>query len=135
MTITTGDKLPDATLLQMGADGPETVNLAEKLNGRHEEHYGKNSLKVADSLSMIASLLLQTGESKKGIEKIERSIKVLESFKHKVDVDTRIQSAKAILTRFQQKQFIRTENQRFSEKDFLLEKLRASRIIYRKNRK
>lgn len=34
MTITTGDKLPDATLLRMGSDGPEEVALSDKLNGR-----------------------------------------------------------------------------------------------------
>ncbi|WP_294610958.1 peroxiredoxin [Roseovarius sp.] len=34
MTISKGDKLPDATLLQLGADGPESVSLAERLAGR-----------------------------------------------------------------------------------------------------
>jgi cytochrome c peroxidase len=34
MTISTGDTLPDATLLQMGADGPEPVPMADKLKGR-----------------------------------------------------------------------------------------------------
>lgn len=34
MTISKGDTLPDATLLQMGADGPEEVKLADKTNGR-----------------------------------------------------------------------------------------------------
>lgn len=34
MTISTGDKLPDATLVTMGAEGPETVSLAEKTKGR-----------------------------------------------------------------------------------------------------
>ncbi len=34
MSISTGDKLPDATLLRMGADGPEQVELADKLAGR-----------------------------------------------------------------------------------------------------
>ena len=34
MTISTGDKLPDATLLQMGPDGPEPVQLSDRLNGR-----------------------------------------------------------------------------------------------------
>lgn len=34
MTISTGDKLPDATLLQMGADGPEQVALSDKVTGR-----------------------------------------------------------------------------------------------------
>ncbi|MFD1509213.1 peroxiredoxin [Lacimonas salitolerans] len=34
MTISTGDKLPDATLTQMGADGPQQVQLADKLAGR-----------------------------------------------------------------------------------------------------
>ncbi len=34
MTISKGDKLPDATLLQMGADGPEEVALSDKTAGR-----------------------------------------------------------------------------------------------------
>jgi len=34
MTISKGDTLPDATLLQMGADGPEEVKLADKTKGR-----------------------------------------------------------------------------------------------------
>ena len=34
MTITVGQRLPDASLIQMGPDGPETVELAEKLAGR-----------------------------------------------------------------------------------------------------
>ncbi len=34
MTISTGEKLPEATLVQMGADGPEPVALADKTKGR-----------------------------------------------------------------------------------------------------
>lgn len=34
MTITTGDKLPDATLLQMGDASPEAVELASLLQGK-----------------------------------------------------------------------------------------------------
>jgi len=34
MTLSTGDKLPEASLLQLGADGPEAVSLSEKTNGR-----------------------------------------------------------------------------------------------------
>lgn len=34
MTISKGDILPDATLLQMGANGPEEVALADKTKGR-----------------------------------------------------------------------------------------------------
>lgn len=34
MTISTGDKLPDATLTMMGDDGPQQVQLADKLAGR-----------------------------------------------------------------------------------------------------
>ena len=34
MTLTTGDKLPDATLTHMGPDGPEQVKLSDKLSGR-----------------------------------------------------------------------------------------------------
>ena len=34
MAISTGEKLPDATLVRIGAEGPETVTLSEKLKGR-----------------------------------------------------------------------------------------------------
>ena len=34
MTITTGDTLPDATLIRMGDAGPEEISLQDKLKGR-----------------------------------------------------------------------------------------------------
>lgn len=34
MTLSVGDTLPDATLVQLGADGPEGVSMAEKVKGR-----------------------------------------------------------------------------------------------------
>jgi cytochrome c peroxidase len=34
MTISVGDALPDATLIQLGADGPEEVSLSGKIKGR-----------------------------------------------------------------------------------------------------
>lgn len=34
MAISTGDSLPDATLIHMGDEGPEEVSLASRLNGR-----------------------------------------------------------------------------------------------------
>ncbi|OAN78552.1 thiol peroxidase [Sulfitobacter sp. EhC04] len=34
MTISTGDTLPDATLVQMGAEGPAPVKMADKVAGR-----------------------------------------------------------------------------------------------------
>lgn len=34
MTISQGDKLPDAKLLKIGEKGPETVNLSDKTQGR-----------------------------------------------------------------------------------------------------
>lgn len=34
MSIQVGDTLPDATLMMMGADGPASVELSEKLKGR-----------------------------------------------------------------------------------------------------
>ncbi len=40
MTISTGDKLPEATLLQMGADGPEEVALGGLLKGRKVVMFG-----------------------------------------------------------------------------------------------
>jgi len=40
MTVTTGQTLPDATLAQMGANGPEPVQIAEKVNGRRVVIFG-----------------------------------------------------------------------------------------------
>lgn len=40
MTMTTGTRLPDATLCKMGADGPETVQLADLLKGRKVVIFG-----------------------------------------------------------------------------------------------
>lgn len=40
MTISVGAALPDATLLQMGADGPEGVSLAAKMKGRKVVLFG-----------------------------------------------------------------------------------------------
>jgi peroxiredoxin len=34
MSLAVGERLPDATLTVMGADGPETVQLADRLKGR-----------------------------------------------------------------------------------------------------
>ncbi len=34
MSISTGDTLPDATLLRLGADGPESVQLSDRLKNR-----------------------------------------------------------------------------------------------------
>ena len=34
MTLSTGDKLPEATLLRPGKDGPEEVSLSDKTSGR-----------------------------------------------------------------------------------------------------
>jgi cytochrome c peroxidase len=34
MTISQGDTLPNATLVQLGAEGPEAVQIADKLKGR-----------------------------------------------------------------------------------------------------
>lgn len=40
MTISVGQSLPDANLLQMGEDGPETVALSSKLKGRKVVLFG-----------------------------------------------------------------------------------------------
>ena len=40
MTISVGSHLPDAKLLQMGANGPETVELSAKLKGRKVVIFG-----------------------------------------------------------------------------------------------
>ncbi len=40
MTITTGDSLPDATVLTMGSDGPGSVSIADKVKGRKVVIFG-----------------------------------------------------------------------------------------------
>ncbi|HEV8034561.1 peroxiredoxin [Yoonia sp.] len=40
MTIKTGDTLPDATLLVMGDEGPQQVQLSDKVNGRKVVIFG-----------------------------------------------------------------------------------------------
>ena len=40
MTIKTGETLPNATLLQMGEDGPQKVMMADKLKGRKVVVFG-----------------------------------------------------------------------------------------------
>ncbi len=40
MTISVGDKLPDAKLLRMGNERPEAVNLADRLEGRKVVLFG-----------------------------------------------------------------------------------------------
>ncbi len=40
MTITAGDLLPDATVLVMGEDGPEKVQIADKVKGRKVVIFG-----------------------------------------------------------------------------------------------
>lgn len=40
MTISVGDTLPDAMLLQMGEEGPEQVKLSDKLKGRKVVLFG-----------------------------------------------------------------------------------------------
>lgn len=40
MSISTGDKLPEATLYRMGENGPESVALADVLNGRKVVLFG-----------------------------------------------------------------------------------------------
>jgi cytochrome c peroxidase len=40
MSISVGDRLPDATLLRIGENGPETVQLADRLKGRNVAIFG-----------------------------------------------------------------------------------------------
>lgn len=40
MTISTGDQLPDATLIEMGTEGPAPVSMAEKTKGRKVVIFG-----------------------------------------------------------------------------------------------
>lgn len=72
MTISVGDKLPEATLLQMGAKGPEAVALAAKLTGRNVVIFGLPGAYTGTCTSAHVPSFIRTkaGFDAKGVDEI-----------------------------------------------------------------
>jgi peroxiredoxin len=72
MTIATGDRLPNATLLQIGADGPEGVQLADKLTGRKVVIFGLPGAYTGTcSTAHVPSFMRVIGDLKaKGVDEV-----------------------------------------------------------------
>lgn len=72
MTITTGDTLPDATLLFMGADGPASVTMAEKVKGRKVVIFGLPGAYTGVCTTAHVPSFMRTAEAfkAKGVDEI-----------------------------------------------------------------
>ncbi len=72
MTITIGDKLPEATLLHMGANGAEAVKLSDKLKGRKVVIFGLPGAYTGTcSTAHVPSFIRTAGKfAEKGVDEI-----------------------------------------------------------------
>lgn len=72
MTISKGSKLPDANLLKMGADGPDSVALSAKLKGRKVVLFGlPGAYTGLCSTAHVPSFIRAAGKFKgKGVDEI-----------------------------------------------------------------
>ena len=72
MTIETGAKLPEATLLRMGDAGPEAVRLADTLKGRKVEIFGLPGAYTGTcSTAHVPSFIRTAGKfADKGVDEI-----------------------------------------------------------------
>jgi peroxiredoxin len=72
MPISQGDKLPDATLLRMGDNGPESVSLGEKLRGRSVILFGLPGAYTSTCTSAHVPSFIRTREkfAAKGVDEI-----------------------------------------------------------------
>jgi peroxiredoxin len=72
MTIAIGTKLPDATLLQMGANGAEGVKLADRLKGRKVVIFGLPGAYTGTcSTAHVPSFIRTSGAfAEKGVDEI-----------------------------------------------------------------
>lgn len=72
MTISTGTKLPDATLLFMGDDGPASVQLCEKLAGRKVVVFGLPGAYTGTCTTSHVPSFMRTkdGFAAKGVDEI-----------------------------------------------------------------
>lgn len=72
MTISIGDKLPEATLLHMGANGAEAVKLSDKLKGRKVVIFGLPGAYTGTcSTAHVPSFIRTAGKfAEKGVDEI-----------------------------------------------------------------
>ncbi|MEO0990080.1 MAG: peroxiredoxin [Pseudomonadota bacterium] len=72
MTIQIGDTLPDASLLAMGADGPEQVSMGEKLKGRKVVVFGLPGAFTGTCTSAHVPSFMRTFDAfkEKGVDEI-----------------------------------------------------------------
>lgn len=72
MTIAVGTKLPEATLLQMGADGVENVALADRLKGRKVVIFGLPGAYTGTCSNAHVPSFIRTakGFAEKGVDEI-----------------------------------------------------------------
>jgi len=72
MTISVGDELPDATLLRMGAEGPEGVDLSSLTKGRKVVVFGLPGAFTGTCTSAHVPSFIRTkdGFAAKGVEEV-----------------------------------------------------------------
>lgn len=72
MTISVGDRLPDATLLVIGENGPEPVDLAARLKGRKVVIFGLPGAFTPTCSSAHVPSFIRTAEAlrQKGVDEI-----------------------------------------------------------------
>jgi peroxiredoxin len=72
MTITTGDTLPNATLLMMGDEGPTSVTMSEKLSGRKVVIFGLPGAYTGTCTTAHVPSFIRTAEAfkAKGVDEI-----------------------------------------------------------------
>lgn len=72
MTISTGDRLPEATLLQMGNEGPEQVALQDKLKGRKVVIFGLPGAFTGTCTTAHVPSFIRTraGFAEKGVDEV-----------------------------------------------------------------
>lgn len=70
--IAVGEKLPDATFLQLGANGPEAVNLSDKLKGRKVVIFGLPGAYTGPCTTAHVPSFIRTakGFAEKGVDEI-----------------------------------------------------------------
>lgn len=72
MTIAPGNTLPDATLLKIGAEGPESVTLSDKVNGRKVVIFGLPGAYTGTCTSAHVPSFIRTKDqlAAKGVDEI-----------------------------------------------------------------
>jgi peroxiredoxin len=72
MSIAVGDRLPDATMLRIGADGPEPVDLGQKLRGRRVVLFGLPGAYTSTCTAAHVPSFIRTkaGFDAKGVDEI-----------------------------------------------------------------